>query len=109
MSTLASFVTGRRTKWVVVLLWIVALAIMMPLGAKLADQTEDDTASFLPDSAESTDVVEILDEEFDEGETTQGLVIYKREGGLAEADQQRIASDAQTLQALADEDEDDLP
>src|SRR5215210_4252687 len=100
MSAFASFVTGHRTKWVVLALWVVAVVIMMPLGSKLADETEDDTASFLPESAESTEVVEILDNEFDEGETTQGLVIYKRDGGLTEADQERIASDAETLQAL---------
>ena len=33
-----------------------------PLGAKLADETQDDTASFLPESAESTEVVQILDD-----------------------------------------------
>jgi RND superfamily putative drug exporter len=102
MNALASFVTGRRTKWVVLAIWIVAVVFMTPLGAKLADETEDDTASFLPDSAESTRVVEILDEEFDEGETTQGIVIYQRDGGLTEADQDRIASDAQALDDLAD-------
>ena len=62
MGALASFVAGRRTKWVVLALWIVAFAVMMPLGLKLADETEDDTASFLPESAESTEVVELLDE-----------------------------------------------
>ena len=65
MSALASFVAGRRTKWVVVALWIVARRRTAPLGAKLVDETQDDTASFLPESAESTEVVEILDEEFE--------------------------------------------
>ena len=50
---LASFVTGRRGKFVVLGIWIVAFAALMPLGAKLADETQDDTASFLPESAES--------------------------------------------------------
>ncbi len=109
MNALASFVTGRRTKWVVIAAWIVALVALAPLGAKLVDETQDDTASFLPESAESTEVVEILDEEFDAGETTQGLLIYYREGGLTSADEDKIASDADELQALADEDEDELP
>ena len=74
VGALASFVTGRRTKWVVLAIWIVAFVALMPLGAKLADETEDDTASFLPESAESTEVVELLDSEFSEGETTQGLI-----------------------------------
>ena len=36
--------------------WIVALIALAPLGAKLADVTSDDTASFLPPQAESTKV-----------------------------------------------------
>ncbi len=68
---------------------------MPPLGAKLADETIDDTESFLPESAESTEVVRILDDEFDAGETTQGLIVYEREGGLTAADKQKIVDDAE--------------
>ena len=103
MSAVASFVAGRRTKWVVLGLWIVAFAVMMPLGSKLADETQDDTASFLPESAESTRVVEILDEEFDAGETTQGLIVYQRDGGLTAADREKIEADADEVEALSDE------
>ena len=103
MSAVASFVAGRRTKWVVLGLWIVAFAVMMPLGSKLADETQDDTASFLPESAESTRVVEILDEEFDAGETTQGLIVYQRDGGLTAADREKIEADAEAVEALSAE------
>ena len=41
MSALASFVSGRRTKWVVLVLWLVAVAIMSSFGSKLADVTSD--------------------------------------------------------------------
>ena len=102
MSTLASFVSGRRGKWVVLALWIVAFAVLMPQGAKLADETRDDTTSFLPASAESTDVVKILDQDFVGGETTQGLVVYQRDGGLTGADRERIAADARALEQLPD-------
>ena len=81
MSALASFVSGSRGKWVVVILWIVAFAAMMPLGSKLSDETRDDTTSFLPASAESTEVVKALDNAFQSGETTQGLIVYQRNGG----------------------------
>ena len=82
MKALANFVTGRRTKFVVLAIWIVAMVFMSPLGAKLADETRDDTASFLPESAESTEVVETLEDDFDAGETSQGLIVYQRDGGL---------------------------
>ncbi len=94
MSALASFVTGRRTKWVVIVLWIVGVIALSPLGSKLADATSDETASFLPADAESTQVQELLKERFPGGETTIGLIVYRREGGLTEADRERIAQDA---------------
>jgi putative drug exporter of the RND superfamily len=103
---LAAFVTGRRTKWVALGLWILAFAALQPLGAKLSDETQDDTASFLPESAESTEVVEVLDEDFPGGETTQGLIVYERRRGLTGADRQKISDDAQAVEALPD---DELP
>jgi putative drug exporter of the RND superfamily len=101
-----SLVAGRRSKWVVIAIWIVAVGVMMPLGSKLADETRDDTASFLPESAESTRVVELLDSRFAAQETSQGLIVYQRDGGLTEADKAKIAEDAQRLEALPD---DELP
>ena len=109
MNAFASFVTGRRTKWLVVVAWVVAVAALSPLGSKLADVTEDDTASFLPESAESTEVVNGLDSEFEAGETTQGLIVYQRDGGLTKADEKKIAEDAAALQKISEEDHDELP
>jgi putative drug exporter of the RND superfamily len=100
---LASFVTGRRTKWVVLVVWIVAFAALMPLGSKLSDETTDDTASYLPQSAESTEVVEILDSEFSNGETTFGLLVYDRPGGLTATDKRKIAADAAEIRRAHDE------
>jgi uncharacterized membrane protein YdfJ with MMPL/SSD domain len=37
MRPLARIAAGRRTKWLVVLAWIVVLFAFAPLGAKLAD------------------------------------------------------------------------
>jgi putative drug exporter of the RND superfamily len=97
VSALASFVTGRRTKWVVIAFWIVAVFALSPLGGKLADATRDETASFLPAGAESTRVQELLKDRFPGGETTIGLIVYKRDGGLTEADRAKIARDAQRV------------
>jgi RND superfamily putative drug exporter len=97
MAALAHFVSGRRTKWLVIVLWIVAVAALAPLGAKLADVTSDETASFLPPEAESTKVQELLKDRFPGGETSIGLIVYRRAGGLTGADQARIAQDAQKV------------
>ncbi len=97
MSALASFVSGRRTKWVVLAIWLVAAFAMGSVGSKLADVTTDEIASFLPEDAESTEVQELLKQRFPGGETTIGLIVYRREGGLTEADRQRIAEDARNV------------
>jgi RND superfamily putative drug exporter len=97
----AAFVTGKRTKWVVLGIWTVAMLALFPLGSKLSDETEDDTQSFLPESAESTEVVRLLDEEFPGGESTQGIIVYRRQGGLTDADKQTIAEQARELEEMA--------
>ncbi|HKH16954.1 MAG TPA: MMPL family transporter [Solirubrobacteraceae bacterium] len=97
MSALAHFVSGRRTKWLVIVLWIVAVAALSPLGAKVADVTSDETASFLPPEAESTKVQELLKDRFPGGETSIGLIVYRRPGGLTDADEAKIAQDAQKV------------
>jgi RND superfamily putative drug exporter len=100
---LASIVTGRRSKWVILAVWIVAVVAVFPLGSKLSDKTTDDTQSFLPASAESTKVVKSLDEDFAQGETDDAIVVYRRDGGLSAADRQKIRADAQKIQAAGPE------
>ncbi len=69
MKRLASIVAGRRSKWVVIAVWILAVIAMQPLGSKLQD------------------------------ETTEGLILYKRDGGLTPADQRKISADAEQIQS----------
>ena len=72
MSRLASFVTGRRSKWFVILAWIVAVAVMSPLGrqARRRHERRHRRAS-CPPSAESTEVQELLKERFPGGRDRQ--------------------------------------
>jgi putative drug exporter of the RND superfamily len=94
MRTLARFVTGRRTKWLVVAAWVVLAAVMAPLGSKLADKTNDSSESSLPKNAESTRVVRLLQRDFPGGQTLTGLVVYHRPGGLTAADKAKMLEDA---------------
>ena len=103
MKRVASIVTGRRAKWLVLVGWILALAITAPIGSKLGDVTTDDTESFLPSSAESTEVVRLQNSDFSQGETDTGIIVYKRAGGLTAADKQKIAADAQAMEAAGKE------
>ena len=98
MRGLANFVTGRRTKWAIPVLWIIAFIALSPLGAKVADETNDQFESFLPDDAQSKEVAELLRNRFESGQTAGGLVVYKREGGLNAEDRKKIVADARTAQ-----------
>ncbi len=94
MATLARIVTGRRSKWLVLLAWIVAAFALAPLGQKLSDVTDNRTESFLPSGAESTAALRVQEQRFAGGETVSGLVVYRRPGGLQPADMDRISADA---------------
>ena len=95
MSLLASIVAGRRSKWVVVVVWIVAVFALSQAGSKLSDITDNQTEDFLPGNAESTEVLRQLNDRFEGGQTSNGLIVYRRDGGLTAADKQKIAADAQ--------------
>jgi len=96
---LARVVTGRRTKWFVLVAWVLALVVAQPIGSKLSDVTTDDTESFLPSSAESTEVVRQLDRQFKQGETDQAIVVYQRTAGFTAADKRKILADAEEIEA----------
>jgi RND superfamily putative drug exporter len=95
MRALARIVTGRRTKWLVVLGWVVLVVALGPLGSKLKNVTDNRTESFLPKDAESTEVLRLEEQRFPGGATVGGLIVYQRPGGLTAADRRRIALDAQ--------------
>src|SRR3954452_2018859 len=97
MRSLAKFVAGRRGKWIVLAAWLVLLLVFAPLGSKLSGKTNDQTASFLPKNAESTRVLNLLESEFPGGETDNGLIVYRRPGGLTAADKRKMVDDAQRI------------
>src|SRR5437762_12965352 len=57
MSKLKSMVgipAGRRTKWLVLVFWLVVVALAGPLSGKLTGAEKNDAQSWLPPAAEST-------------------------------------------------------
>ncbi|WP_327121415.1 MMPL family transporter [Streptomyces sp. NBC_01341] len=98
MQGVARLLCGRRTKWLVVLFWIIILVLAAPLAGKLTGAQDNDAASWLPSSAESTRVWE-ESKEF-RPEVITAVVVYARDGGLTGADRARIAEDERQLTAL---------
>jgi putative drug exporter of the RND superfamily len=95
MGALARIVTGRRSKWLVVVAWLVLIVPFGLLGSKLGDVTDNRTESALPPEAESTEALRVQEQRFPGGETVNGLIVYRRPGGLTDADRAEIAADAE--------------
>ncbi|NEA62979.1 MMPL family transporter [Streptomyces sp. SID12488] len=97
---IAYFVCGRRAKWLVLALWLVLLVFVAPFAQKLTDAQDNDAASWLPGSAESTQVLH-LSEGF-RPEQIPAIVVYARESGLTAADRARITAGAARIEKLRD-------
>ncbi|MDX3798948.1 MMPL family transporter [Streptomyces sp. AK04-3B] len=97
---IAHLVCGRRAKWLVLALWVVVLFLTAPFAQKLADAQDNDAASWLPGSAESTQVLEIS-KDF-RPEQIPAVVVYARDGGLTVQDRAAIDRDAAELRGLGD-------
>ncbi|MFF8399574.1 MMPL family transporter [Streptomyces sp. NPDC016172] len=96
----AHLVCGRRAKWLVLGLWVVVLFVAAPLAMKLTDAQDNDAASWLPGSAESTQVLQIS-EDF-RPEQIPAVVVYARESGLTAQDRAEITEDVRQLKQLRD-------
>jgi putative drug exporter of the RND superfamily len=95
----ASLVTGRRTKYFVLLFWVVALALAGPLAGKLMSVEKNEAKSWLPGAAES---VKALDRQaaIVSPNTLPAVVIYERTSGLTAADQAKLAADVKAFGAM---------
>lgn len=91
-------VCGRRSKWLVLALWLLVLVFVAPLGAKLSDAQDNDAQSWLPGSAESTQVLDISNEF--RPEQIPAVVVYARPDGLTAQDRRQIAEDVQQVKVL---------
>jgi RND superfamily putative drug exporter len=102
VQTLARYVAGRRSKYVVLAIWLLLAIGFGPLQAQLNAVTQNDSTTFLPTSAESTEVLEAAQTRFDNGRTTPALVVYQNPDGLTDADRTAIADDATAIAQLPD-------
>src|SRR4051812_36361281 len=85
-------IVGRRTKWLVLLFWIVLVAVAGPLAGKLTGAEKNDAKNWLPGKAESTKVLD-LQTAFQSPNTIPAVVVYERASGLTAQDKAKIADD----------------
>jgi putative drug exporter of the RND superfamily len=98
MGRVLAFAAGRRTKWLVVVGWVLIAVVAGSFAGKFEKGQKNEQSSFLPGDAES---VRALDqtERFASGDNAPVVVVYQREGGLTAADRAKVVSDAQALDA----------
>jgi putative drug exporter of the RND superfamily len=86
---------GRRSKWVVFVLWFLAIFIAAGpanLPGKFEDAESNEATSYLPESAESTKALAAT-EQLQDGEIAPAVIVYRREAGLTPADFKTIEAD----------------
>jgi putative drug exporter of the RND superfamily len=93
---IAGTLTGRVTKWIVLVAVLVVTGIMATFSAELTSVQNNEASSWLPESAESTQVLEELSETVDPNDIPT-LVVYQRDGGLTEDDLAQIEADGQEI------------
>jgi RND superfamily putative drug exporter len=101
MSRFLTLPAGRRAKWVVFAIWVVAVVGMgaANLPGKFSDAEKNESTSFLPGDAESTKALAVT-KQLEGGENAATVIVYRRDGGLTAADRARIASDTAKLNRL---------
>ena len=97
LRAISSFAAGRRTKWLVLAIWVMLGFALGSFQPKLQDATTNENEAFLPESAESTEVNDLVEERFPDGREVDVIVAYERDEGLGPADFQRIAGDARRI------------
>src|SRR3954467_10881890 len=85
----AGRLAGRWVPWLVIGLWLVLAAAMVPLSGKLSSVTTDSAVDTLPAGAESTKVA-VLEDSRPGGEDNTFVFVYHRAGGLTYADRATV-------------------
>ena len=84
---------GRRTKWAVLVFWLIVVAVLGPLAGKLTGAEKNDASAWLPAAAESTKVLDVQSR-FQSPNIYAAVVVYDRPSGLTSADKAKAAADA---------------
>jgi len=87
---------GRRTKWLVVLLWLILVVLAGPLSGKLTGAEKNDSSSWLPPAAESTQVLNLRSSVISPN-VYPAVLVYDRPSGVTPADKAKAAADAAKL------------
>jgi putative drug exporter of the RND superfamily len=99
---MAGLPCGRWSKWVVLAFWVAVFYFAGQQAAKLNSAQQNDASAWLPNNAESTQVVELA-ERFVPTDEFPALVVYERpDGPITPADQAKAAADLERFADVPD-------
>ena len=85
----ARAVSGRRSKFAVLAVWVVTLVALGPLIGSFESKQRNEPSSFLPGGAESVRALDLA-EQFPSAKGAEAIVVFSREGGLTPEDRSAI-------------------
>jgi len=96
---IAGRLTGRVTKWLVLVFWVLVVALAGPLAGKLTDVQDNQASSWLPASAESTQALDKL-APFQDQNDIPTVLVYEKSSGLTKADLATIGTQLDQIQQI---------
>jgi RND superfamily putative drug exporter len=90
---LTGLTSGRRTKYLALVLWLVLASVAAPLAIKLTDVQNNETLGALPKSAEAATALERAEAAFPGSDKLVAVAVYGRDSGLTGADRAKAEAD----------------
>jgi RND superfamily putative drug exporter len=90
---------GRRAKWLILVFWLVLVVLAGPLSGKLTGAEKNDTSSWLPSNAQSTQVLDLRSKVVSPN-VYPAVLVYDRPSGVTAADKAKATADAAKIAAL---------
>jgi putative drug exporter of the RND superfamily len=99
---IAGLPCGRWSKWVVLGAWIAVIWAASGPSQQLNSAQQNDSSAWLPNNAESTQVVDLA-ARFAPSDVFPALVVYERSGGaVTAADQAKVTADVKRFAGVKD-------
>jgi len=98
---IAGKLTGRVTKWIVLVFWILAVGVLGSFAGKLTEVQNNEASSWLPGNAESTKALDKL-EPFQDQNAIPTTVVYSKKSGFTKDDFGTMKEQATELQGMQD-------
>ena len=96
---LARLPAGRRSKWAVLVFWLIVAALVAGPAGKLMGAQKNDAVSGLPGNAESTKVIQ-ASAQFQSKDELPTIVVYERNAGVTPQDRATVSAQVAKFNAL---------